>query len=194
MAGERVAQPGPGTEARSPDRVRVWDPAVRLFHWSLVASVAGAWLFVDPRSLHRQLGYVVLGLVLFRLLWGLVGTRHARFSDFVPGPRRLTAYLRAMARGEERRYLGHNPAGAAMILALLALLGGITATGIMMGQDAWFGVEWVEHLHETLVDGLIVLVVLHVAGVVLSSRRHRENLVASMIHGTKPRDDPADID
>jgi cytochrome b len=171
--------------------VRVWDIGVRLFHWGLVVAVLGAYLSEDARSLHRQLGYVVISLIAFRLIWGLVGTRHARFVNFLPGPGRLFSYLRDMLQGREARYLGHNPAGAAMIVALLVVLGGISATGVMMGMDAYFGQEWVEEAHEVLVNGLIVLVVLHVAGVAVASRRHRENLVRAMVTGLKDADDPS---
>lgn len=170
--------------------VRVWDLGVRLFHWGLVISVMAAYALAEQRSLHRSLGYVVMGLIAFRLTWGLVGTHHARFASFIPGPVRLTRYLRDIAGHREARYLGHNPAGAAMIVALLAVLGGISATGWMMGMDAYFGVEWVEDAHEALVNGLIVLVTLHLAGVVLASLRHRENLVKAMVTGLKAADDP----
>lgn len=172
-------------------RVKVWDLGVRLFHWSLVLSVAGAWLVVDPRWLHRWIGYGVIGLIAFRLVWGVIGTRHARWADFMPGPGRLFRYLAAMVRGREWRTLGHNPAGAAMIVALLALLAAICATGVMMGTDRYFGQTWVENLHKGLVNGLLVLIVLHLGGVLLASLRHKENLVAAMIHGHKHRDDPA---
>ena len=174
-----------------PSRVKVWDPSVRLFHWSLVLSVASAWVLDDPRWLHRRIGYVVIGLIAFRLLWGVIGTRHARWADFIPGPRRLIRYLSKMARGREARTLGHNPAGAAMIVALLALLTGICTTGVMMGMDRYFGQEWVEHWHKGLVNGLLVLIALHLGGVALASLRHRENLVASMIHGHKMLHDPS---
>ena len=176
---------GPAARAR----VRVWDLGVRLFHWSLVAMVAAAWVINSPRDLHRTLGYIVIGLISFRLIWGLIGTRHARFSDFVPGPRRFLGYLRDMGRGREARYLGHNPAGAAMILALLTTLAAVGATGYMMGMDAYFGVEWVERAHKTLVNALLMLVALHVGGVIFSSLRHRENLVLAMITGQKDADE-----
>jgi cytochrome b len=156
----------------SPSRVKVWDLGVRVFHWSLAASVASAWLLVDPRWLHRRIGYVVMGLIVFRLVWGLI-----------PGPRRLIRYLFAMSRGREWRTLGHNPAGAGMIVALLTLLSGICTTGIMMGMDRYFGQDWIEHWHKGLVNGLLALIALHLAGVVIASLRHKENLVAAMIHG-----------
>lgn len=185
MTGARIARANP----QDAGRVRVWDAGVRLFHWSMVTAVVSAWILIDPRWLHRRIGYVVIGLIVFRLVWGLLGTRHARFTSFIPGPRRLLGYLADMLRGRERRYLGHNPAGAAMIVALLLMLTGISATGIMMGMDRYFGESWVEHLHKLLVDGLLVLVACHLAGVAYSSLRHRENLVAAMIHGQKERHD-----
>jgi cytochrome b len=170
---------------QSSGRVQVWDLGVRLFHWSLATIVALTYFFDDPRSLHRSLGYIVIGLIAFRLIWGLVGSRHARFAEFVPGPARLVGYLHDMLRGREDRYLGHNPAGAAMIVTLLATLGAIGASGYMMGLDAFFGQSWVEHTHELLVDFLLILVAGHVGGVIYSSWRHRENLVKSMITGQK---------
>ncbi|MGB5559832.1 MAG: cytochrome b/b6 domain-containing protein [Paracoccaceae bacterium] len=172
----------------NPSRVRVWDVAVRLFHWSLVAMVASAYVFDAPRSLHRSLGYVVIGLIAFRILWGFFGTRHARFSDFVPTPGKLLRYLADIWRSRERRYLGHNPAGGAMVIALLTALASVGATGYMMGMDAYFGAQWVEDAHKTLVNFLVLLVALHVGGVVFSSLRHRENLVLSMMTGEKNAD------
>ncbi|PKP62492.1 MAG: cytochrome B [Alphaproteobacteria bacterium HGW-Alphaproteobacteria-8] len=171
-------------------RVRVWDAGVRLFHWSLVAMVTAAWVFDEPRSLHRSFGYVVVALISFRLVWGLIGTRHARFASFIPGPRRLLGYLRDMVQGREERHLGHNPAGAAMIVALLTTLAAIATTGYMMGMDAYFGVEWVEKAHKALVNGLLALVALHLGGVITTSLRHRENLVLAMITGEKDTDQP----
>ena len=177
----------PHTKTRA-TKVKVWDIGVRLFHWTMVASVTLAYLLADSRVLHRRLGYVVMGLIAFRLVWGLVGTHHARFANFVPGPRKFLTYVNDMRFGCEARYLGRNPAGAAMIVALVVMLAAVSATGYMIGMDAWFGVEWVEHIHEFLVNGLLVLIFLHVAGVVLSSRRHRENLVVAMVTGEKDRD------
>ncbi|MBS0124500.1 cytochrome b/b6 domain-containing protein [Thetidibacter halocola] len=115
--------------------VRVWDPLVRLFHWSLVAAFAVAWLSAEELStVHEVAGYVVAGLVAFRLVWGLVGSRYARFAQFLKGPGQTMAYLGDMARGRERRYLGHNPAGAAMIVALLLSLSGTAFTGWLMEE------------------------------------------------------------
>ncbi|WP_457647933.1 cytochrome b/b6 domain-containing protein [Profundibacter sp.] len=168
--------------------VPVWDIGVRLFHWSLVTSVTLSYFVISPRDMHKFFGYTVVTLITFRLIWGIIGPKHARFSNFIPGPRKLLGYLRDIARGREERYLGHNPAGAAMIVALLLVLGSIGTTGYMMGMDAYFGEEWVEDLHKALVNGLLVLVMLHLAGVVTASLRHKENLVAAMVTGQKPAD------
>lgn len=177
------------TRAATQPKIRVWDIGVRLFHWSLVASVAVAYLVAEQRSLHRWLGYAVIGLIAFRLFWGLVGTRHARFINFVPGPRRFIGYLVDMVKGREARHLGHNPAGGAMIVGLLINLAAIGATGYMLGMDAYFGVEWVERAHKLLVNVLLVMVPLHILGVVVSSLRHRENLVLAMVTGNKAADE-----
>jgi cytochrome b len=169
----------------SSGRIRVWDIGVRLFHWSLVGTVILTYFLIDPRQTHRTLGYIVLGLIAFRLVWGFVGTRHARFVDFIPGPARLLGYLRDMLRGREERYLGHNPAGSVMVIILLITLCAVGITGYMMGMDAYFGQAWVEESHKLLVNILVVLVGCHVAGVIYSSWRHRENLVKSMLTGKK---------
>jgi cytochrome b len=170
-------------------KIRVWDIGVRLFHWSLVVMFASAYLFAEQRTLHIYLGYTVAGLIAFRLVWGFIGTKHAKFTDFVPGPFRLLRYLRDMVSGNEARSLGHNPAGGAMIIALLVTISGIAVTGYMIGMDAYFGEEWVENLHKTLVNVALSLVVLHLSGVIFSSLRHRENLVKAMITGEKRLED-----
>lgn len=169
-----------------PAEVRVWDPLVRIFHWSLAAGFVIAWLTGDEiKTVHNAVGYAVLGLIAFRVVWGLVGTRHARFSDFLYRPAAITGFLHDMIRGRARRYIGHNPAGGAMIVALLATVAAISATGVMMTTDAWWGVEWVEELHEGCVNFGLVLVGLHVLGVIFSSLEHGENLVRAMITGRK---------
>jgi cytochrome b len=166
--------------------VAVWDPLVRIFHWSLALAFFGAYLLGDDGGqLHQAFGYAALGLVAFRLVWGVVGSRHARFSDFIPSPRRLRAYLKDVLRQREARYLGHNPAGAVIIVALLAMILATGATGWMMTTTAFFGAEWVEEVHETLAGTTLFLVGLHVAGVVFSSLRHHENLVRAMLTGRK---------
>jgi cytochrome b len=165
--------------------IRVWDPLVRVLHWTLAATVLGAYVIERPRDLHEALGHVALAAVALRVVWGIVGTRHARFSDFVPSPARALGYVREMLTGREGRYLGHNPVGAVMIVALLSLVALTSVTGWMMGTDALFGEEWVEELHEVAATATLALVPFHVAGVVWSGLRHRENLVRAMITGDK---------
>lgn len=168
-------------------RLRVWDPVVRILHWTLAASFLGAFVLDGPRDLHEALGYGAAAAVAVRLVWGVVGPRHARFRDFVPSPGTLARYVRDAIHGRERRYLGHNPAGGAMVVALLTVVGLLGVTGWMMSLDAFWGDSWLQALHETLADLAIALVALHVGGVVWESWRHRENLVGAMITGTKRR-------
>ncbi len=173
------------TPATTDRPVRVWDPFVRLFHWGTVALFATAFLSSDSQWLHQPIGYVSLGLVLLRLVWGLVGTRHARFADFVTSPGAVLAYLRDLGQGRARRYLGHNPAGGAMVVLLLAMLVVVGVSGWMSTTDTFFGVPWVDHLHHFTAHLLLVLVGLHLAGVVVSSLLHRENLIRAMVTGRK---------
>ncbi|WP_101341641.1 cytochrome b/b6 domain-containing protein [Cereibacter azotoformans] len=167
--------------------VTVWDPAVRIFHWTLAASIGWEMLAEAGTDSHEAVGYLVLALVLFRLAWGFLGPRHARFADFVARPARVLGYLAEIARGHPRRYLGHNPAGGAMVLALLASVAATAASGWAMTTDALWGAEWIEDLHETLANATVALVALHVAGVLLAGIQHRENLVRAMVTGRKPR-------
>ena len=177
-------------DTSSPATVKVWDPFVRVFHWTVVGCFFGAYAIERPLDVHETLGWTVAGAVAARAVWGVVGSRHARFTDFVPGPRRFFGYARSLIAGTDRRYLGHNPAGGAMIVALMLMIGAIATTGWMMGLDAYFGEDWVKELHETAVTITLALVALHVGGVIVESLRHRENLVKSMITGRKrPLDD-----
>lgn len=166
--------------------VRVWSPAVRLFHWCLVGSFAIAWLSADEiKDLHEWAGYAVAALVAFRVAMGIAGSGYARFGQFVRGPRSTLAYAGDVASGREARYLGHNPLGGVMVVALLASLALLALTGWLQTTDAYWGVEWVEEMHELLANAMLALVLLHVGGVVLASLRHRENLVRAMITGRK---------
>ncbi len=168
------------------ETVRVWDPLVRIFHWSLVAGIALAWITSEGLDrVHELIGYGVAALVAIRFVWGFVGTKYARFSQFVKGPRATLGYLRQIATGKAPRYLGHNPAGAAMIVALLTTITGTLVTGWMITLDAFWGVEWLEDLHEVMATFVLVLVGLHVAGVIHASVVHRESLVKAMITGLK---------
>lgn len=173
-------------DAFAPRTVKVWDPFVRIFHWSLVAAVFGAFLTgEDMTRAHIRIGWFVVALIGARLVWGVIGTRHARFVDFVKGPRSVLRFLGETVRWRAERHLGHNPAGGAMVVTLLILLAAIGASGWAMTTDAGFGDETLELLHVSLAYATLGLVVLHVAGVVLASLEHRENLVVSMFTGRK---------
>lgn len=178
----------PAASAASPEAktVRVWDPFVRIFHWSLVGLFVLAFVTGDEIEwLHIRIGYAIAALVALRIVWGFIGTRHAQFGDFVRSPREIAAYMRQAARWKAPRHLGHNPAGGAMVVALLVMIGGIAATGFAMTTDTFWGSEWVEDLHEGFVYATIGLIALHVAGVVFSGLEHGENLVKAMITGRK---------
>jgi cytochrome b len=166
--------------------VRVWDALVRVLHWSLVLSVATAWLTRHtPGRWHEWLGYAALGIVALRTAWGFLGSRYARFSDFVKSGSETAAYARDVLAHREARYLGHNPLGGWMVLTLLVLVVLVGFTGWLYTTDKYWGVEWVEDTHETLSNILFLFVALHVAGVIFTSARHRENLVGAMLHGRK---------
>jgi cytochrome b len=153
----------------------------------MVSLVAIAFLTTDDaRWLHESAGYAVLALIGARLIWGVAGTRHALFVSFIAGPRAVLRYLRLLCAGRAPRYLGHNPAGGAMIVALLLLLVIVSGSGWLSETDAYFGVAWVDHLHHYSAHLLLALVGLHLAGVIVSSWLHRENLVLAMLTGRKP--------
>lgn len=171
----------------APRRILVWDAPVRVFHWLMVLSFAGAYLSADSerwRLLHVTLGYTMIGLVGFRILWGLAGTRHARFASFVRGPRAAARYLGAMLRGRPEHHTGHNPAGAIAIVLLLGLTLAVTAAGWATYNEV--GGEWLEEVHEAAANLMLLVVGIHVAGVLVGSMAHRENLVGAMFSGRKP--------
>lgn len=171
-----------------PDEVKVWDLALRLFHWSLLASFTFAWVTADEWDrAHELAGYAIIALLVFRLFWGFAGSRYARFGSFFYGPKAVISYLKDIRAGKPKRYLGHNPAGSAMILALLIGLICISASGYAMTTNMFWGVEWVEELHEIAANLTLMLAGLHVAGVLYSSFKHRENLALAMITGRKRR-------
>ena len=169
-------------------RVRVWDPVVRVTHWGIVAAFLvgyvshGGYLFV-----HRVSGYALLALVAVRIAWGFLGPESARFARFVPAPRRLFAYLGQLLRGREPRFIGHNPAGGAMIVVLLALLLAVCVTGLVLDTPAFRDDRSFKQVHDAISDGIVACVFLHLLGVAHASWRHRENLVAAMFTGMKRR-------
>lgn len=167
--------------------VPVWDRVVRVFHWTTVALVTTAFLTTDsPRWLHQDCGYAVLVLVAVRIVWGIVGPGHARFTDFVQSPRSVLTYLKLLREGRAPRYMGHNPAGGAMIVALMVMLIIVAGSGWLSETNAYFGVPWVDHLHHISAHLLLLMIGVHLTGVVVSSWLHKENLVRAMITGRKP--------
>ncbi len=186
-----------------PANVRVWDPLVRIFHWSLATCFAVAYLTEDDLlTLHVWAGYTVLGLIAVRFVWGVVGPRYARWSDFVKPPHAILAYLRDTIRLRAARHFGHNPAAGAMVVALLAslTLTGLSGVALFGAQElsgplgsvmsgtpkAWAHV--LEDVHEILANLTLLLVFVHVVGVALASMLHRENLVKAMFTGEKRRE------
>ena len=201
----------------------VWDILVRVFHWSLVISFTIAYLSEDDfESLHVYAGYVVLGLICFRVIWGFIGTRYARFSNFIYPISEVKSYLSSLLTNNPKHYLGHNPAGGLMIIALLISLFATTITGLKIygvqgygpladngyeisiiseaqahgdnkHEDENNGIkkeeseeeEFWEEIHEFFANFTLMLVFIHIAGVVVASRIHGENLVRGMITGKK---------
>jgi len=170
----------------APRTIAVWDLPLRLWHWALAICVLAAWFTPTVYDrLHRIVGYTVLGLLAFRLVWGFLGSRYSRFRMVGVRLRAAPGYLWNLRRGMTGRYIGLNPAGTLMLVALLASLAVSTITGVMSVTVTFFGVWWVEDTHHYSSDAVIVLVVLHVVGVVLMGILQRENLIRAMITGRK---------
>ncbi len=184
------------------DSVKAWDPAVRIGHWILVLMFFAAY-FTEGRFLapHVFAGYILGTAVCFRLIWGFIGPRYARFTGFSYSPTVALGYLADLAHGRSQRDPGHNPAGGAMILVLLMLLAGTAFSGIvLLGIEESAGplATWVVksadserlwgEIHEVLANMSLLIIGLHIAGVLLSSRGHRENLVSAMVTGRKRAD------
>lgn len=182
-------------------QIRVWDPLVRFFHWSLVTAFFIAYITEDDLlTVHSWAGYLILTLLLIRLVWGFIGTRYARFSDFIYSPRNIIQFLKDTVRLRARRYLGHNPAGGAMVMILLFSLLLTTISGVLLlgaeeqagpvahwfTQSAGFWGDVLEELHEFFANFTLLLVFVHVIGVIVESLIHKENLVSAMLTGFKP--------
>ena len=203
------------------NEIRVWDRFVRVFHWSLVPLVAISYLSGEFEfEIHSYSGYAIFVLVCLRIIWGVVGSKYARFKNFVYSPSNVMAYLKSIMTGNPKRFLGHNPAGGMMVLALLTVLGTTTLSGMKLyaveegegpfasniqlnlinqvhadshkeehseySNDTDEGAEefW-EEIHEASISLLLMLIVLHVLGVALASKQHKENLARSMVTGNK---------
>ncbi|MCQ8115863.1 cytochrome b/b6 domain-containing protein [Methylomonas rosea] len=206
----------------SRNTVAVWDIFIRIFHWSLVIAFTVAYFTSEEENAwHIYAGYTVLSLIIFRILWGVIGSRHARFSDFVCSPRGVYDYIRELRASSAKRYIGHNPLGGWMVLALLFTLLIVTVSGLkvyaieggrgpLAGNPATITLisaahaeddedsdkegtenqdeEFWEDIHEDATNFMLVLIALHIAGVIISSRSHRENLVKAMLTGKKSKE------
>lgn len=187
-------------------KIYVWDLPTRLFHWSLVALVAFQWLSSelegDFLEYHLLGGYAILALLAFRLLWGFVGGKHARFGDFLHGPGLTLDYARALRANSAPRYLGHNPLGGWMIVALLVILALQGITGLFASDDVMThgplrylisdqAGEWLTELHESIFNVLMTLIVLHVASILAHHLFKHEDLVRPMLSGYKESDEEA---
>jgi cytochrome b len=191
MAPEQPAR----TAVASIPEIRVWDPVVRLFHWTLaLGCILNLTLLREIEPVHHYVGYAVLGALTVRVLWGFVGTPHGRFSDFVVGPRRLASYLRKALNGNAPRYVGHNPAGGLMMLLLMVLAAAAGVSGWMMQLDPFWGEEWVEDLHEAAANAILLLAIVHIVAALVESWHHRENLIKAMITGRKRAASGTDVD
>jgi len=182
------------------NQVWVWDPLVRFFHWSLLSAFVIAYITEDNlMSVHTWAGYLILGLISVRLIWGIIGTRYARFSDFVYSPVEVIQFLKDTLHLRAKRYLGHNPAGGAMVILLMISLLMTTTSGILLlgaeeqagpvahwfAQPGGFWGEKLEEVHEFFANFTLLLVFIHVIGVLVESLIHKENLVSAMLTGFK---------
>jgi len=204
----------PAMRVAEPRRL-VWDLPLRLFHWLLAISIGLLWLtqwfgyermqnvtlpfYLDWMTLHMWLGYWTLGLIFFRVLWGFVGPRHARFSSFFPWPKRLIAYVRALAFGTESKPVGHNPLGSLMVFLMLALVLVQAVSGLFTTDDALAygpyngaGVvsdsteSLLNSLHHSLFNYILAAIALHVLAIIVYAVALKQNLVGPMVHGHKP--------
>ena len=166
--------------------IRVWDAPTRVFHWLLVLSFAGAYLTSESERwslAHITLGYTLGGLIAFRLIWGFVGTRYARFTSFVKGPSEVLQYAKSMATLKPKHFVGHNPLGAVAIVLLIVSGIAIVVTGYAAFNE--IGGEWVAELHEIASHIMLILVGIHIVGVIAASWLHKENLARAMVNGFK---------
>lgn len=175
--------------------IKVWDPIVRISHWTIALVVLLNGFVTDPEeTLHHYLGYTAATVLVIRLIWGLIGSRHARFTAFPPSPARALRHLADLRAGDRTVHLSHNPIGAFMVYNLWATIAVMAVTGYMMGTFTFFGVAWVSDLHGMAFNWLMFSLVLHLAGVVIETRRSSVPLVRAMITGRKliPGDRPTE--
>ena len=166
--------------------IMVWDPLVRLVHWSVALSILLNGTVLDGENkFHEWIGYIAAGLVGIRLVWGFVGPRHARLSAFPPNPFAALRHLSSLSRGEKAVHLSHNPLGALMVYNIWTTILFLGVTGYMMGTLRFFGVDWVENVHEIAFDWLLFSIVLHIGGVIFDTWRTGVPLIRAMVDGRK---------
>tara|TARA_R110001583_G_scaffold11560_3_gene52059 strand:- start:3463 stop:4068 length:606 start_codon:yes stop_codon:yes gene_type:complete len=186
----------------SADNEYVWDPLVRIFHWTLVIAFAIAFISEDDYlTIHSWAGYTILSLLIIRIFWGFVGTKHAKFSDFIFSKQDITQFIKDTFSLKAKRYVGHNPAGGAMVFILIVSLLFTACSGLMIfaieeGQGPLafllsdvspFWGDMIEEVHEFFANFILFLIAVHIAGVIIESLIHRENLIKSMFTGKKRR-------
>lgn len=173
----------------STSTVRLWDPVVRVFHWSLAGAFLANYFFTEEgEDWHRWFGYYAVAWLAIRLVWGFVGTPAARWADFWPTPARVVAHLRALVSGEPYHRLGHSPLGALVMILMMALMLGLGVTGFLMEEvDYFWGADLPQEIHAFFANALMGLVGLHIAAALYESHRLRENLPLSMITGKRRR-------
>lgn len=178
----------------------VWDLPLRLFHWLLVLSMAASWITAelgfDYTPWHMRLGYFAIGLVVFRVIWGFIGPKHARFSSFLTGPSGIWRYARGLAAGTMIQTAGHNPLGGISVIVMLVLVGFQAATGLFATDDiVWTGpyygavsgatADRLTSLHHLNFNIILVAVALHILAIAFYFLVKKQNLVAAMFHGKK---------
>ena len=186
-ASNPAQKPNTSSNTAQTRQVRVWDILVRVTHWAVAAGITANLFFTEDGSeLHQYVGYTVVGLVVIRLLWGLVGTRYARFSNFFPTPSRIKSHLSDVSvRRTDEQHLGHNPLAALMMFALWAVIIGLGISGYLMEANIFASKDVLEEVHEILANSLYLLVPLHIISAIAMSYWERQNLIKSMITGNK---------
>lgn len=177
----------PAQRVQTPATLRVWDLAVRITHWSVAAIVLYDLVDDSGDQLHRVVGYIAAGLVVFRIVWAFIGSEHARFAAWLPRPAGVLAYARALARGRAPRFVSHTPLGAVTMLAMWALILLLAVTGWMSRLDPFWGEDWPIDIHRWLSNALLALVIVHVLAAIVMSVKGRENLIGAMFTGRKRR-------
>jgi len=172
--------------AKLKQTVLVWDFPIRVFHWLLVVSFAGAWITSESEAqqmIHYAFGYSACALVLFRIIWGIVGTRYARFTQFIKGPVATISHIKSLLKGNQDPGIGHNPAGALAMISLMVLILLIGLTGYWSVKE--FLGDFMSGAHEAIANLTIIVVAIHIAAAIIMSFLQKENLVRSMVTGNK---------